>query len=130
MKKININGYLEDIIERSDYPLERCRDILAKEVTAILGYGPQGSGQSLNMRDQGFNVILGLRKGSSWKKALSDGWVVGENLFEIEEAVKRGTIIQFLLSDAGQIHAWQTVKENLSPGNALYFSHGFGIVFN
>ena len=70
MKKININGYLEDIIERSDYPLERCRDILAKEVTAILGYGPQGSGQSLNMRDQGFNVILGLRKGSSWEKAL------------------------------------------------------------
>ena len=130
MKKININGYLEDIIERSDYPLERCRDILAKEVTAILGYGPQGSGQSLNMRDQGFNVILGLRKGSSWEKALSDGWLIGENLFEIEEAVKRGTIIQFLLSDAGQIHAWQTVKENLSPGNALYFSHGFGIVFN
>ena len=130
MKKININGYLEDIIERSDYPLERCRDILAKEVTAILGYGPQGSGQSLNMRDQGFNVILGLRKGSSWEKALSDGWVVGKNLFEIEEAVKRGTIIQFLLSDAGQIHAWQTVKKNLSPGNALYFSHGFGIVFN
>ena len=130
MKKININGYLEDIIERSDYPLERCRDILAKEVTAILGYGPQGSGQSLNMRDQGFNVILGLRKGSSWEKALSDGWLIGENLFEIEEAVKRGTIIQFLLSDAGQIHVWQTVKKNLSPGNALYFSHGFGIVFN
>ena len=130
MKEININGCLENITERSDYPLEKCKEILNKEVTAILGYGPQGSGQSMNMRDQGFNVILGLRKGRSWEKALTDGWVAGENLFEIEEAVKRGTIIQFLLSDAGQIHAWPTVKENLDPGNALYFSHGFGVVFN
>jgi ketol-acid reductoisomerase len=130
MKEININGCLENITERSDYPLGKCKEILNKEVTAILGYGPQGRGQSLNMRDQGFNVILGLRKGRSWEKALTDGWVAGENLFEIEEAVKRGTIIQFLLSDAGQIHAWPTVKENLDPGNALYFSHGFGVVFN
>ena len=130
MKKININGFLENIIERSDYPLEKCKKILNKEVTAILGYGPQGSGQSLNMRDQGFNVILGLRKGRSWEKALKDGWVAGQNLFEIEEAVKRGSIIQFLLSDAGQIQAWPMVKENLNPGDALYFSHGFGVVFN
>ncbi len=130
MKKININGFLENIIERSDYPLEKCKKILNKEVTAILGYGPQGSGQSLNMRDQGFNVILGLRKGRSWEKALKDGWVAGQNLFEIEEAVKRGSIIQFLLSDAGQIQAWPMVEENLNPGDALYFSHGFGVVFN
>jgi len=130
MKKININGFLENIIERSDYPLEKCKKILNKEVTAILGYGPQGSGQSLNMRDQGFNVILGLRKGRSWEKALADGWVAGQNLFEIEEAVKRGSIIQFLLSDAGQIQAWPMVAENLNPGDALYFSHGFGVVFN
>ena len=130
MKKININGFLENIIERSDYPLEKCKKILNKEVTAILGYGPQGSGQSLNMRDQGFNVILGLRKGRSWEKALKDGWVAGQNLFEIEEAVKRGSIIQFLLSDAGQIQAWPMVAENLNPGDALYFSHGFGVVFN
>jgi len=130
MKKININGFLENIIERSDYPLGKCKEILNKDVTAILGYGPQGSGQSLNMRDQGFNVILGLRKGRSWEKALKDGWVADKNLFEIEEAAKRGSIIQFLLSDAGQIQAWPTVKENLNPGDALYFSHGFGIVFN
>ena len=130
MKKININGFEESITERSDYPIEKCKIILKMETTAILGYGPQGYGQGLNMRDQGFNVILGLRKGKSWEKALADGWVKNKNLFNIEEAVKRATIVQYLLSDAGQIHAWPIVKNNLNPGSALYFSHGFGIVFN
>ncbi len=130
MKELEINGYKETIIERSDYPIDKCKEILKDEVTAILGYGPQGFGQGLNMRDQGFNVILGLRKGNSWEKALNDGWVENENLFEIEEAANRGTIIQFLLSDAGQIQAWPTVKENLNKGDALYFSHGFGVVFH
>ena len=130
MKRIDINGYKEEIIERSDFPIEKCKTILGKKVTTILGYGPQGRGQGLNMRDQGFNVILGLRKGASWNKALEDGWVVGENLFEIEEATKKGDIIQFLLSDAGQIQAWPSVKSNLVEGDTLYFSHGFGIVFH
>lgn len=130
MKRIDINGYKEEIIERSDFPIEKCKTILGKKVTTILGYGPQGRGQGLNMRDQGFNVILGLRKGASWNKALEDGWVVGENLFEIEEATKNGDIIQFLLSDAGQIQAWPSVKSNLVEGDTLYFSHGFGIVFH
>ena len=129
MKELDINGFKELIIERSDYPIERCKKILDIETTAILGYGPQGRGQGLNMRDQGFDVILGLRKGGSWDKAIGDGWIEGENLFEIEEATKRGTIIQFLLSDAGQIQAWPTVKENLNEGDTLYFSHGFGIIF-
>ncbi|MBF0238747.1 MAG: ketol-acid reductoisomerase [SAR324 cluster bacterium] len=129
MKNINIAGHTETIIERADYPIEKCKKILDKEVTAILGYGPQGRGQSLNMRDQGFNVILGLRPGSSWDKAVADGWVAGKNLFEIAEATKRGTIIQYLLSDASQIAMWPTVKANLKEGDALYFSHGFGIVF-
>ncbi len=130
MKKLNINGFEETIIERSDYPIDKCKTILKMETTAILGYGPQGYGQGLNMRDQGFNVILGLRKGKSWEKALADGWVENENLFGIEDAVKKGTIIQYLLSDAGQIHAWPIIKKNLKAGDALYFSHGFGIVFN
>ena len=130
MKQIDINGYKEEIIERSDFPIEKCKTILKNKVTTILGYGPQGRGQGLNMRDQGFNVILGLRKGASWDKALEDGWVAGENLFEIEEATKKGNIIQFLLSDAGQIQAWPTVKSNLIEGDTLYFSHGFGIVFH
>lgn len=130
MKELNINGYKENIIERSDYPIEKCKQILNGKCTTVLGYGPQGRGQGLNMRDQGFNVILGIRRGSSWDKAIEDGWVEGKNLFEIEEATKRGSIIQFLLSDAGQIQAWPTVKENLNEGDTLYFSHGFGIIFN
>ena len=129
MKELNINGYKEIIIERSDYPIEKCKKILKNETTAILGYGPQGRGQGLNMRDQGFEVILGLRKGPSWEKAIEDGWVPGNNLFDIDEASKRASIIQFLLSDAGQISAWPVVKQNLDKGDALYFSHGFGVVF-
>ena len=130
MKTININGHEETIIERADYPIERCQEILKEETTAILGYGPQGRGQSLNMRDQGFKVILGLRKGGSWEKALADGWEEGVNLFETTEAAKQGTIIQFLLSDAGQIAYWSTLRECLNEGDALYFSHGFGVVFH
>ena len=130
MKELDINGFKEKIIERSDYPIEKCKQILNNDVTAILGYGPQGRGQGLNMRDQGFNVILGLRKGASWEKAVEDGWVEGKNLFEIGEAAKKGSIIQFLLSDAGQIQAWPLVKKNLNEGDTLYFSHGFGIIFH
>ena len=130
MKELDINGYKETIIERSDYPIELCKQILNNETTAILGYGPQGRGQGLNMRDQGFDVILGIRKGISWEKALEDGWVEGENLYSIQEAAEKGTIIQFLLSDAGQIQAWPMVKENLKEGDALYFSHGFGVIFH
>ena len=130
MKEIEINSIKETIIERTDYPIERCREILKDETTAILGYGPQGKGQGLNMRDQGFKVIIGLRKGRSWDRALEDGWVEGETLFETEEAASRGTIIQYLLSDAGQIQMWPMVKANLKSSDALYFSHGFGIVFH
>ena len=130
MKNIEINGIKETIVERSDYPIEECKKILGKEVTAILGYGPQGRGQGLNMRDQGFKVVLGLRKGRSWDKALADGWLEGETLFETEEAAQRGTILQYLLSDAGQIAAWPMVKASLNEGDTLYFSHGFGIVFH
>ena len=129
MKTIDIKGNRETIVERSDYPLEKQKDILAKEVTAILGYGPQGRGQGLNMRDRGFNVILGLRKGRSWDLALEDGWEEGKNLFEMEPAARKGTIIQYLVSDAAQISNWPMVKSCLEEGDCLYFSHGFGIVF-
>ena len=130
MKEIEINNIKETIIERTDYPIERCKEILKDETTAILGYGPQGKGQGLNMRDQGFKVIIGLRKGRSWDKALEDGWVEGKTLFETEEAANRGTILQYLLSDAGQIQMWPMVKANLKSSDALYFSHGFGVVFH
>lgn len=129
MKTIDIKGYQETIVERSDYPLDKCKQILANEVTSILGYGPQGRGQGLNMRDQGFNVTIGLRKGRSWERALEDGWEEGKNLVSVEEAAQKGTIIQYLISDAGQISNWPLVKSCLNDGDALYFSHGFGIVY-
>lgn len=129
MKTIEIKGTKEVIIERSDYPIDKIKQILGKEVTAILGYGPQGRGQGLNMRDQGFNVLLGLRKGRSWDLALEDGWEAGKNLFEMEQAARKGTIIQYLVSDAAQISNWPMVKSNLKEGDCLYFSHGFGITF-
>ncbi len=129
MKTIDIKGFQETIVERSDYPLDKCKQILANEVTSILGYGPQGRGQGLNMRDQGFNVTIGLRKGRSWERALEDGWEEGKNLVSVEEAAQKGTIIQYLISDAGQISNWPLVKSCLNDGDALYFSHGFGIVY-
>jgi ketol-acid reductoisomerase len=129
MKTIEINGVREEIIERSDFPLEKMRAILGDEVTAVLGYGPQGRGQSLNLRDQGFNVLVGVRPGPSKDKALADGWEEGENLVSIEDAAEQGTIVQYLLSDAAQIAMWPEVRARLKDGDCLYFSHGFGIVF-
>jgi len=129
MKTIEINGVTEQIIERSDYPIERQRAILGEEVTAVLGYGPQGRGQSLNLRDQGFSVLIGVRPGRSMDRALEDGWEEGENLLSIEDAAEQGTIVQYLLSDAAQIAMWPEITRRLRPGDCLYFSHGFGIVF-
>ena len=131
MAKINFGGTEEVVVTREEFPLEKAREVLKDETIAILGYGVQGPGQALNLKDNGFNVIVGQRKNSkTWDKAIADGWVEGETLFEIEEAAKRGTVLQFLLSDAGQIALWPTVKAQLTPGKALYFSHGFGVTYN
>tara|TARA_Y100000385_G_C13108252_1_gene649868 strand:+ start:7634 stop:8680 length:1047 start_codon:yes stop_codon:yes gene_type:complete len=130
MAVLNFGGVEENVVTREEFPLDKARQTLKDEVIAIIGYGVQGPGQSLNLRDNGFNVIIGQRKNSkSWDKAVADGWIPGETLFEIEEALDKGTIIQYLLSDAGQISVWPTVKKYLTPGKALYFSHGFGITF-
>ncbi len=127
---MNFGGIVEQVVTRAEFPLEKAKEVLANETIAVLGYGVQGPGQSLNLRDNGFNVIVGQRKGGkSWDKAVSDGWVPGETLFEIEEACEKATIIEFLLSDAGQISAWPTVKKHLTAGKALYFSHGFAITY-
>ncbi len=131
MATINFGGVNETVITREEFPLEKAKETLKHEVIAVIGYGVQGPGQSLNLRDNGFNVIVGQRKGGkSWEKALADGWVEGKNLFDIDEACDNATIIQYLLSDAGQIEAWNTVKKYLTAGKTLYFSHGFGITFN
>ena len=130
MAVINFGGVDENVITREEFPLNKAREVLKDEVIAVIGYGVQGPGQSLNLRDNGFNVIVGQRKGGkTWEKAVADGWVPGETLFDIEEAAERGTIIQYLLSDAAQIEVWPRIKPYLTPGKALYFSHGFGITF-
>ncbi len=129
MAQMNFGGVVENVVTREEFPLEKAREVLKEETIAVIGYGVQGPGQSLNLRDNGFNVIVGQRKGKTWDKAVADGWVPGETLFEIEEACERGTIIQYLLSDAAQIEMWPTVKKHLTPGKALYFSHGFGVTY-
>ena len=129
MAKMNFGGTIENVITREEFPLEKAREVLKDEVIAVIGYGVQGPGQALNLRDNGFNVIVGQRKGKTWDKAVADGWVPGETLFEIEEACEKGTIIEYLLSDAAQIELWPTVKGQLSKGKALYFSHGFGVTY-
>lgn len=131
MAKINFGGVDENVVTRKEFSLDHAREVLKDETIAVIGYGVQGPGQSLNLKDNGFHVIVGQRKNSaSWDKAVSDGWVPGKDLFEIEEACEKATIIQYLLSDAGQIAQWPVVKKHLTPGKALYFSHGFGITYN
>ncbi len=130
MAQINFGGTQEEVITADEFPLEKAREILKDETIAILGYGVQGPGQALNMRDNGLTVIVGQREGgTSWQKAMDDGFVPGQTLFSIEEAAQKATVIQYLLSDAGQVATWDTVKACLNPGDALYFSHGFGIVY-
>lgn len=130
MRTITFGDTKEQVIERSDYPPERLRRVLGDETVAVLGYGVQGRGQSLNMRDNGVKVVVGLRPGSKgWALAESDGWVAGSTLFSLEDAAKRGTIVQYLLSDAGQKEQWPALKPHLTAGKALYFSHGFSVVY-
>ena len=130
MAKINFVGVEDNVVTREEFPLEKAREVLKNETIAVIGYGVQGPGQSLNLRDNGLNVIVGQREGSkSWEKAVADGWEPGKTLFGIEEAAERATIIQYLLSDAGQIAVWPTIEKHLTPGKALYFSHGFGITY-
>ena len=130
MAVMNFGGVEENVVTRDEFPLAKAQDTMKDETIAVIGYGVQGPGQSLNLRDNGFNVIVGQRKESkTWQKAIDDGWVPGETLFEIEEACERGTVIQYLLSDAAQIELWPTVKKHLTAGKALYFSHGFGITY-
>ena len=127
---MNFGGVEENVVTREEFTLDKAREVLKDEIIAIIGYGVQGPGQALNLRDNGFKVIVGQRFPSkSWDKAIADGFVEGETLFPIVEAVKRGTVVQYLLSDAAQIELWPIVKPHLTAGKALYFSHGFGITY-
>lgn len=130
MAKIDFGGVIEEVITSEEFSLERAREVLKDETVAVLGYGVQGPGQALNMRDNGIRVIVGQREGgSSWDRAVADGFVPGETLFSLEEAARRGTVVQLLLSDAGQVATWPKIKARLNKEDALYFSHGFSIVY-
>lgn len=130
MALIDFGGVVEEVVTAEEFTIEKAREALKDETIAILGYGVQGPAQALNLRDNGFSTIIGQIKGDAyWEKAISDGFVPGETLFSIEEAAKRGTIIKELLSDAGQVATWPAVKKCLADGDALYFSHGFSIVY-
>jgi len=130
MARINFGGVEEEVVTRDEFPLEKAREVLKDEVVAVLGYGVQGPAQAMNMRDNGIKVIVGQRQGTkNWNKAIDDGWVPGETLFPVEEAAEKGTVIQYLLSDAGQRSQWSKIVECLDEGDMLYFSHGFSITF-
>ena len=130
MAEMNFGGVIETVVTSKEFSLEKAREVLKNETIAVIGYGIQGPGQAGNLRDNGFNVIVGQRPGTTYDKAVADGWVPGETLFSIEEAAHRGTIVCMLLSDAGQIAAWPTIKPHLTAGKTLYYSHGFAINWN
>ena len=131
MAVIDFGGVKEEVITRDEFPMEKALDVLKDETIAVIGYGVQGPAQALNMKDNGFNVIIGQSQQfkKDWDRAVDDGWVPGETLFDIEEAAQKGTIIQMLVSDAAQKAIWPIIKKNLNEGDALYFSHGFSIVY-
>ena len=132
MALIDFGGTKETVITRKEFSLAKARQILKNETIAVIGYGVQGPAQALNMKDNGFKVIIGQAPEfkRDWDRAIADGWVPGKTLFPVAEAVQRGTIIEFLVSDAAQRAVWPTIKANLQPGAALYFSHGFSITYH
>lgn len=131
MTQIDFGGVMENVVTAEEFPLEKAREVLKKETIAVIGYGVQGPGQSMNLRDNGFNVIVGQspKFPADWDRAVKDGWEPGKTLFDIEEAARKGTIVMMLVSDAGQKAIWPLIEQCLDPGDALYFSHGFSIVY-
>src|SRR5262245_60153763 len=130
MAVMNFGGMDESVVTREEFPLSKAREVLKSEVIAVIGYGVLGPAQALNLRDNGFSLIIGQRRGTaSWAKAISDGWIPEKTLFEIDEACRRASIVCNMLSDAGQIELWPRMREHLTAGKALSFAHGFGIAF-
>jgi ketol-acid reductoisomerase len=130
MPNIDFGGVKENVVTKEEFTLDKARQVLKNETIVVLGYGVQGPAQALNLKDNGFDVIIGQMEGDEyWQKAIKDGFVPGKTLFPLEEAARRGTIIKMLLSDAGQVAVWPKIKPCLNKGDALYFSHGFAIVY-
>ena len=132
MAIMNFGGVKEEVVMRKEFPMSKARSVLKNETIAVLGYGVQGPGQSLNMKDNGFNVIIGQSKKfkKDWDRALADGWKPGKDLFDLEEAAQRGTILEMLIADGAHPAVWPMIKRNLNPGDALFFSHGFSITYS
>ena len=132
MAIIDFGGVKEEVVTREEFPMARAHEVLKDETIAVIGYGVQGPGQSLNLKDNGFKIIIGQSKQfqEDWNRAEEDGWKPGKDLFEIEEAAQRGTIIEMLVADAAHRVVWQAIKKYMNPGDALFFSHGFSIVYN
>ncbi|KAI8966951.1 ketol-acid reductoisomerase [Mycotypha africana] len=129
LKTLDFGGTKETVYERSDVPKEKLLETFKDDTIAVLGYGPQGRGQALNLRDNGVNVIIGQREGKTFQQAIDEGWVPGKNLFPVLEATEKGTVVMNLLSDAYQKEIWPQMKPLITPGKTLYFSHGFSIVY-
>ena len=132
MAKIDFGGVEEEVITRKEFTMAAARRVLKNETIAVIGYGVQGPGQSLNMKDNGFNVIIGQSRKfkKDWERAKKDGWKPGKTLFDIDEAAQRGTVIEMLVSDAAHRQIWPAIKKALNPGDALFFSHGFSITYS
>ena len=96
MANIDFGGVREEVVTRDEFPVSKALEVLKDETIAVIGYGVQGPAQALNMKDNGLNVIVGQspKFPRDWDRAVGDGWVPGETLFEIEEAVQKATVIQ------------------------------------
>jgi ketol-acid reductoisomerase len=93
---------------------------------AVLGYGSQGRAHALNLKDSGFDVVVGVRKsGASWKKVKRDGLAVAEPA----DAVKGADLVAMLVPDMAQSALYTAVKTALKPGAVLLFAHGFNVHF-
>jgi len=131
MAQLNFGGVTENVVTRKEFPLSKAREVLKHEIIAVIGYGVQGPAQALNLKDNGFKVIVGQSPDfmKDWDRAMKDGWIPGKTLFPIEEAASKATVIQYLVSDAAQMQVWPDLKKCLNEGDALYFSHGFSITY-
>lgn len=111
------------VLYENDIQVEGLRD---KKI-AIIGYGSQGHAHALNLRDSGFDVVIGLRKGKSSEKAEEDGFTV----LEVAEAVSQADVVMVLLPDETQAKVYKdSIEPNLKEGASLAFAHGFNIHYS
>jgi len=101
-------------------------DALQGKKIAVVGYGSQGHAHAQNLKDNGYDVVIGIRPGKSFDQAKEDGFEV----YPVDEAVKQSDVVMILLPDEiqGQVYK-EEIEPNLDEGNALVFAHGFNIHF-